>query len=95
MLTTSQLTTAQRRIRESRPKGSADIGRIAGEYEHCLPWTFRYLTRGWGTRESRASDSIAMLLFEADYTRRLMDLGEQDGEARISEVEQLIAETTG
>ena len=29
MLTTSQLTTAQRRIRESRPKGSADIGRIA------------------------------------------------------------------
>jgi NTE family protein len=72
---------------------SADIGRIAGEYEHRLPWTFRYLTRGWGTRESRASDSIAMLLFEADYTRRLMDLGEEDGEARLPEVERLVLET--
>jgi hypothetical protein len=29
MLTNSQLTTAQRRIRESTPKGSRDIGRIA------------------------------------------------------------------
>jgi hypothetical protein len=29
MLTASQLTTAQRRIRESRPKGTCDIGRIA------------------------------------------------------------------
>jgi hypothetical protein len=29
MLTTSQLTTVQRRIRESAPKGSSDIGRVA------------------------------------------------------------------
>jgi hypothetical protein len=29
MLTTSQLTTAQRRIRESKRKGFSDIGRIA------------------------------------------------------------------
>ena len=29
MLTNSQITTAQRRIRESMPKGSRDIGRIA------------------------------------------------------------------
>jgi hypothetical protein len=28
MLTNSQLTTARRRIRESTPKGSCDLGRI-------------------------------------------------------------------
>lgn len=69
---------------------SADLGRIAGDYEARLPWTFRYLTRGWGTQETRAADSIAMLLFEADYTRRLMEIGEQDGEARLEDIERLV-----
>lgn len=69
---------------------SADLGRIAGEYENRLPWAFRYLTRGWGTKETRGSDSIAMLLFEAEYTRRLMEIGEQDGEARMTDIARLV-----
>lgn len=69
---------------------SADIGRIAGEYEHTLPASFRYLLRGWGTQDAPASDSIAMLLFESEYTRRLMDIGERDGETRLPDIERLV-----
>jgi NTE family protein len=69
---------------------SADLGRIAGEYEHTLPRAFRYLLRGWGTKETPASDSIAMLLFESEYTKRLMDIGERDGEARLPDIERLV-----
>jgi NTE family protein len=69
---------------------SADLGRIAGEFERKLPFAFRYLTRGWGTKRSRASDSLAMLLFESDYTRRLIEIGERDGEARLDDVSRLL-----
>lgn len=69
---------------------SADLGRIAGEYEHTLPRGFRYLLRGWGTKETPAADSIAMLLFEAEYTQRLMEIGERDGEQRMADIEKLV-----
>jgi NTE family protein len=69
---------------------SADLGRIAGEYEHTLPSGFRYLLRGWGTKQAPAADSIAMLLFEAEYTRRLISIGEEDGEARLDDIERLL-----
>jgi NTE family protein len=70
---------------------SEDLGDIAGAYEHTLPTGFRYLLRGWGTQETPVTDSIAMLLFEAEYTRRLIAIGERDGEANMAEIAKLIA----
>lgn len=60
---------------------SFDLGRLANEFEPRLPWLFRQLTRRLGTRESRTQDLLSTLLFQRDYVQRLIELGEQDGEA--------------
>ncbi len=65
---------------------SEDLAAIASEFEFELPGALKYLTRGWGTQESRSSDSLAMLLFEAGYARRLIELGEADAERQADEL---------
>ncbi len=69
---------------------SEDLGRLAGDYEPELPPTFRFLMRGLGTRETRSPDWLSMLLFEPDYLRHLIAIGERDAEAQIDEIGALI-----
>jgi NTE family protein len=69
---------------------SIDLGKLAGEFEPQLPRTFRFLTRGLGTREKGSSDLLSLLLFQEDYVTRLIELGEQDAEARADEIRDFI-----
>jgi NTE family protein len=71
---------------------SEDLGRIAGETERQLPWTFRYLTRGLGTRETTTADLLATLMFEAQYTRRLIQIGRRDSEERMAEIRRFLTQ---
>jgi NTE family protein len=63
---------------------------IADRHLDALPHTIRALLRGIGvTRGGPGSNGSALasyLLFEADFTRELMALGEKDTEARRDEV---------
>lgn len=72
---------------------SRDLGRMARAYEPWLPWTFRMLTRGLGTRETRSSDLLSMVMFQPEYLRRLVELGEADAEAQAAELEAFITGT--
>lgn len=74
---------------------SQDLGALAGDYEPELPPTFRFLMRGLGTRETTSPDWLSMLLFEQDYVRHLMEIGEGDAEARMDEIEAFVAEPAG
>ena len=65
---------------------SADLGRLAADFEPRLPRAFRFATRGLGTRETESPDALSLIMFQSDYTRRLMDLGEADAEARYEEI---------
>lgn len=69
---------------------SRDLGRLARYYEPRLPGTFRFLTRGWGTRQTTSPDILSMLMFQPDYIRRLIELGEFDAEVRAREIEQFL-----
>ena len=69
---------------------SRDLGRLANDYEPRLPRTFRFLTRGLGTRRARANDLLSLVMFQPDYLRRLIDLGEADAEARAAEIEAFL-----
>ncbi len=59
---------------------SRDLGRLAGEYEPRLPKVFRFLTRGLGTRKTESPDILSLVMFQEDYLRRLIALGEEDAE---------------
>jgi NTE family protein len=69
---------------------SKDLARIAAEYEPRLPRGFRLLTRGLGTRETRSPDVLSMIMFQDDYAKRLMALGESDAERRAEELDRFI-----
>jgi NTE family protein len=65
---------------------SQDLGRLANEFEAALPRGFRFLVRGLGSRETRSNDMLSLLMFQADYINRLVELGEKDAQARADEI---------
>jgi NTE family protein len=69
---------------------SRDLGRLANEYEARLPRTFRFLTRGLGTQQTRSNDLISLVMFQHDYLERLLELGEQDAAERAGEIERFV-----
>lgn len=69
---------------------SRDLGRLAGQHEARLPRAFRFLTRGLGTKQTRSPDFLSLILFQPDYLRVLMDIGEEDAEARAGELDDFL-----
>jgi NTE family protein len=65
---------------------SQDLEALAGDYETKLPRFFRYMVRGLGTRETRRPDLLATILFAPEYIRRVIEIGERDGERRLAEI---------
>lgn len=70
---------------------SVDLGRLVADYEPRLPKTFRFLTRGLGTRETASPDLLSLLMFQPDYLGRLIEIGEADAEARFDEIARFVA----
>ncbi len=71
---------------------SVDLGRLANEYEPELPRAFRFLTRGLGTRETRSNDMLSLVMFQSDYIKRLVELGEADAAAKIAQIRRFVAD---
>ena len=69
---------------------SEDLGRMANAYEADLPKAFRFFTRGLGTKETRSNDMLSLVMFQTDYVKRLIELGEADAMARYQEIEQFL-----
>jgi NTE family protein len=69
---------------------SQDLGRLANAYEPELPRAFRFLTRGFGTREMRSNDMLSLVMFQNDYINHLIELGETDALARIDEIRRFL-----
>jgi NTE family protein len=71
---------------------SQDLGRLANEYEADLPKAFRFMTRGLGTRETRSNDMLSLVMFQPDYVQRLIEMGEADARARLTELKAFLAD---
>lgn len=69
---------------------SRDLGKLARAFEPRLPSVFRYLTRGLGTKETKSPDFLSLVLFQPDYLRRLIELGEQDAEAQAERLQSFL-----
>ena len=70
---------------------SEDIGRLATEFERSLPTTLRHMLAGIGSRDPSSADLLSLLMFQAEYVKRLIERGEADMEARASDVDALLA----
>ena len=69
---------------------SRDIGRLARDFEIELPPSLRFLVRGLGTPGVRNADFLSYLLFESEYIRALVQLGEADAEANWDRIEAFL-----
>ena len=65
---------------------SEDLGKLSAEFEKNLPKSFRFLTRGLGTRDTKSPDMLAMLMFHPGYLQRLIEIGEKDAESNREEI---------
>jgi NTE family protein len=72
---------------------SMDLGQLAREYEPRLPRVFRFLTRGLGTRKSASPDILSLVMFQEDYLRRVVALGEEDAERQHQRIAAFIEGT--
>ena len=70
---------------------SRDLGKLAGEFEPRLPGLFRYLTRGLGTRRTASPDIVSLILFQVDYLKRLIEIGEEDATLQGDAIEAFLA----
>ena len=48
------------------------------------------MTRGLGTRDTKSPDLLSLLMFQPDYIRALIEVGERDAEARHEEIAELV-----
>jgi len=71
---------------------SVDLGRLSSQFEAQLPRSIRFLTRGLGTKETESPDILSLVLFQADYMRALMEIGEADAAARHDEIMEFLAD---
>lgn len=69
---------------------SRDLSSLARDLEPRLPRMLRYLTRGLGTRQTTNPDFLSLILFQADYIRRLIELGEADAESHAGKIEAFL-----
>lgn len=69
---------------------SQDLGELAQQHAHELPWTLRGLMRGMGAYSKTNGSFISYLLFERGYCRALIDLGYQDTMDKKDEIEQFL-----
>lgn len=65
---------------------STDLGKLATQYEVKLPRMFRFLTRSLGTRETQSPDFLSLVMFQPDYLRTLMEIGEADADATADDL---------
>ena len=85
------VSAGMRPVRLLQLRPSRDVGRLVNEYEPRLPRSFRFLTRGLGTKETRSNDVLSLLMFQGDYLSRLIELGASDAEERHGEIEAFLA----
>ena len=69
---------------------SQDIGQLAGNYEVRLPRLFRHLLRSAGARDTRSPDLLSLLMFDPEYLKALMAIGEADAAARADEIDAVL-----
>ena len=63
---------------------------VAQRFAHRMPRLVRYLLDGLGTPDAQSADLMSYLLFDASYTRALIQIGYRDAADRIDEIEAFL-----
>ncbi len=68
-----------------------DLGSLAFDLRRRVPPTLRFLLNRFGGNQRSSDDFLSTLLFHPDYIERLIQSGEEEGDARAREISELLA----
>ena len=69
---------------------SEDLAMVAQRFAHRMPRVVRWVLDGLGTPDAQSADLMSYLLFDAAYTRALVEIGHRDAGERIDEIEAFL-----
>jgi NTE family protein len=73
---------------------SQDLAKLASKYEKNLPASLKLFTRATGAGETESPDALSLLMFEPNYTRMLIEIGEHDIETRLDELRAFLGDSS-
>jgi NTE family protein len=79
-----------RRVEPLSINPSQDLALVAEHHARRMPALVRYLMEGLGPADAQSADLMSYLLFDASYTRALVEIGYTDASARVDEVEAFL-----
>jgi NTE family protein len=88
-----EASKASEPLREVTPLAlapSEDLALVAQRFAHRMPRLVRYALEGLGTPDAQSADLMSYLLFDAAYTRTLVEIGYEDAGRRTAELEDFI-----
>jgi NTE family protein len=71
---------------------SEDLALVAQRFAHRMPRLVRYMLEALGTPDAQSADLMSYLLFDAAYTRTLVEIGYEDATRRRAELEAFVRE---
>ena len=87
----AQTTAGMRPVEVMVLRPSRDLGALARKNEFRLPRAFRFFEKGLTGSHAKSSDVLSMVIFEPEFLRELLELGEADTLARIDEIETFVS----
>src|SRR5271169_6767613 len=69
---------------------SVDLSELAHQFQKEMPYLIQYFVNGLGRDAASCSDLMSYLLFTPKYTRALIDIGYNDADRRVDEIEDFI-----
>ncbi len=91
----ARLTEPMRLVSPLVVSPSEDLALVAQRFAHRMPRLVRYVMDGLGTPDAQSADLMSYLLFDAAYTRALVDIGHRDAAERIAEIEDFLCAGRG
>jgi len=73
---------------------SVDLSELARKHQKDMPYLIQYFVNGLGRDALACSDLMSYLLFTPKYTRELIDIGYNDANQRIDEIEDFLFSTS-
>lgn len=65
---------------------SRDLGKLASDYQRFLPTSMKLFARALGAHHTDSPDFVSLLMFEPNYMKLLIEIGEEDVEGRLDEL---------
>ena len=96
LLETGQLRKSSNGSQKMRPlktfyiAPSIDLSDVAAEHRTAMPYLISYFVNSLGRDAGSCSALMSYLLFTPEYTNALIDIGYQDADQRIDEIEDFI-----